>query len=129
MKCQGLHPAISYAAESLEVETRYLAQAADRILRKHGKNIIGKQFATKRLAEIMIDLFVLASTLSRVQASIEANGVEKAAKEIDILNIFTREARVRMKQNFRRIDNNDDEPLKALADDAFEAERFRWDTI
>jgi len=128
-KCQGLHPAISYAAESLEVETRYLAQAADRILRKHGKNIIGKQFATKRLAEIMIDLFVLASTLSRVQASIEANGVEKAAKEIDILHIFTREARVRMKQNFRRIDNNDDEPLKALADDAFEAERFRWDTI
>jgi hypothetical protein len=77
----------------------------------------------------MIDLFVLASTLSRVQSSIEANGVEKAAKEIDILHIFTREARVRMKQNFRRIDNNDDEPLKALADDAFEAERFRWDTI
>jgi hypothetical protein len=34
-----------------------------------------------------------------------------------------------MKQNFRRIDNNDDEPLKVLADDAFEAERFRWDTI
>jgi hypothetical protein len=52
-----------------------------------------------------------------------------AAKEIDILQMFTREARVRMKQNFRRIDINDDEPLKALAEDAFEVERFRWDTI
>jgi alkylation response protein AidB-like acyl-CoA dehydrogenase len=128
-KLTGLHPVIQAAAESFEIETRYLAQAADRILRKHGKNIIGKQFATKRLAEIMIDLFVLACTLSRVQASIESNGVEKAAKEIDILQMFTREARVRMKQNFRRIDNNDDEPLKALAEDAFEVERFRWDTI
>ncbi len=128
-KFQNLHPAIQASAESFENETRYLAQATDRILRKHGKNIIGKQFATKRLAEIMIDLFVLACTLSRVQASIDANGVEKAAKEIDILQMFTREAQVRMKQNFRRIDNNDDEPLKALAEDAFEVERFRWDTI
>jgi alkylation response protein AidB-like acyl-CoA dehydrogenase len=128
-KLQDLHPAIQAQAESFEVETRYLAQAADRILRKHGKNIIGKQLATKRLAEIMIDLFVLANTLSRVQASIDARGVAKAKCEIDILHIFTREARVRMKQNFRRIDNNDDEMLKALAEDACAVERFRWDTI
>ena len=128
-KLQNLHAAIQPQAEAFEAETRYLAQAADRILRKHGKNIIGKQFASKRLAEIMIDLFVLACTLSRVQSSIEVNGVEKASREIDILHVFTREARVRMKQNFRRIDNNDDELLKSLADDAFVAERFRWDTI
>ena len=128
-KLQDLHPAIQAAAECLELETRYLAQAADRILRKHGKNIIHKQFATKRLAEIMIDLFVLACTLSRVQASIDANGVDKAAKEIDMLRIFTHEACVRIKQNFRRIDDNYDEPLKALAEDACEVQRFRWDTI
>jgi alkylation response protein AidB-like acyl-CoA dehydrogenase len=128
-KLQDLHPAIGEQAEAFENETRYLAQAADRILRKHGKNIIGKQFATKRLAEIMIDLFVLASTLSRVQASIEASGIEAASREIDILKLFTREALVRMKQNFRRIDNNDDELLKDLAQDACEVERFRWDTI
>jgi len=128
-KLQNLHEFIRPQAEDFETETRYLAQATDRILRKHGKNIVGKQFATKRLAEIMIDLFVLACTLSRVQASIDANGVEKASREIDILRVFAREARVRMKQNFRRIDNNDDELIKALADDAFAVERFRWDTI
>ena len=77
----------------------------------------------------MIDLFVMACTLSRAQASIDTNGVEKAALEIDILKLFTGRAKVRIKQNFRRIDDNDDEPLKALADDAFEVERFRWDTI
>ena len=128
-KFQKLHESIKPQAKAFEKQTRYLAQATDRILRKHGKNVIGKQFATKRLAEIMIDLFVLACTLSRVQASIDAHGVEKAAREIEILQVFTRAARIRIKRNFRRIDNNDDELLKALADDAFEIERFRWDTI
>ena len=64
--CKKLHEAIQPQAEAFEKDTRYLAQATDRILRKHGKNIIGKQFATKRLADIMVDLFVMACTLSRV---------------------------------------------------------------
>jgi len=128
-KLQGLDEAIQPQVEIFEKKTRNLAQATDRILRKHGKNIVGKQFASKRLADIMIDLFVMASTLSRVQASIDANGVEKASQEIEILQVFTREARIRIKRNFRRIDNNEDELLKALAIDAFEVERYRWDTI
>ncbi|MEZ4288544.1 MAG: hypothetical protein R3A47_10470 [Polyangiales bacterium] len=128
-KFEHLHESLKPSAEMFEEATRDLASAADRILRKHGKNIIGKQFASRRLAEIMIDLFVLASMLSRVQASIEKNGVEQAAKEIDIVSVFTRQARGRIKMNFRRIDNNDDEVVKALADDAFEAEKYRWDTL
>jgi alkylation response protein AidB-like acyl-CoA dehydrogenase len=128
-KFEGLDEAIQDQAQIFEEHTRYLAQATDKILRKHGKAIIGKQFASHRLAEIMIDLFVMAATISRVQASIEANGAEAAAREIDILKTFTRAAKVRIKRNFRRIDSNDDEMLKVLADDAFEAEGFRWDTI
>jgi acyl-CoA dehydrogenase family protein 9 len=128
-KFEGLDASIQEQAQIFEEETRYLAQATDQILRKHGKAIIGKQFASHRLAEIMIDLFVMAATISRVQASIESKGVEGAAKEIDILKTFTRAAKVRIKHNFRRIATNDDEVLKALAEDAFEAEGFRWDTI
>lgn len=128
-KFSGLDPIIHEQAQIFEESTRFLAQATDRILRKHGKGIIGKQFASHRLAEIMIDLFVMACTLSRVQASIDAKGVDAAALEIDILRTFTRAAKVRIKRNFRRIDSNDDEILKSLADDAFEAEAFRWDTI
>jgi len=124
-----LHESIKPQADLFEDQTRYLAQAADRILRKHGKNIIGKQFATKRLADIMIDLFVMACTLSRVQASIDALGVEKASRELKILRVFASDAQVRIKQNFRQIDNNEDDLLKALAEDACEVERFRWDTI
>lgn len=128
-KLEKVHEAIQEQATIFEEETRYLAQATDKILRKHGKGIIGKQFASHRLAEIMIDLFVMACTISRVQSSIEAKGVDGAATEIDILKLFTREAKVRIKHNFRRIDSNDDELMKSLADQAFEAEGFRWDTI
>ena len=128
-KFSNLDPAIQEQAAVFEEETRYLAQATDKILRKHGKGIIGKQFASHRLAEIMIDLFVLASTISRVQASIDAKGVDGAALEIDILKAFTRQAKFRIKHNFRRIDVNDDEIMKGLADAAFEAEGFSWDTI
>ena len=78
-KLSELDESIEPQAEVFEKHTRNLAQAADRILHKHGKNIVGKQFASKR--------------------------------------------------NLRRIDNNDDELLKALAVDALEVERFRWDTI
>jgi acyl-CoA dehydrogenase family protein 9 len=128
-KLEDLHPALQPQVEVFEDETRHLAQACDRLLRKHGKNIIGKQFASKRLADIMIDLFVLACTLSRVQTSISSIGLEQASREIDILKAFTRDAKSRINLNFRRIDNNDDEILKSIADDAFAAERFRWDTI
>jgi len=128
-KFSGLNPIIHEQAQIFEESTRFLAQATDRILRKHGKGIIGKQFASHRLAEIMIDLFVMAATLSRVQASIDAKGVDAAALEIDILRTFTRAAKVRIKRNFRRIDSNDDEMLKSLAEDAFKAEGFRWDTL
>lgn len=126
---KNVHDSIQEQAKIFEEETRYLATATDRILRKHGKGIIGKQFASHRLAEIMIDLFVMASTISRVQSAINEKGVEAASLEIDILKTFTRAAKVRIKHNFRRIDTNDDEMIKTLADDAFEQEAFRWDTI
>lgn len=124
-----LSPLVRAQAEIFEEGTRDLARAADRILRKHGKNIIGKQFATKRLADIMIDLFVLAATLSRVDASVKAKGAEEARKELEILEIFAGQVRRRTKSNFNKIDENDDELIKSLADHAFENERYVWDTI
>ncbi len=123
------HATIREQAEIFEDGVRDLAAAADRILRKHGKNIIGKQFATKRLADIMIDLFALACTLSRVNQSILDKGVQACAKEIEILNVFSGQVRRRTKSNFGKIDNNDDELIKSLADHAFENEKFVWDNI
>jgi len=109
--------------------TRNLAAAVDRILRKHGKEIVEKQFATRRLADIMIDLFALACVISRVSGAIEEKGQEAAAKEVEILEVFCGQVARRVRGNFGKIDDNDDELIKSLADHACAEERFVWDNL
>ncbi len=116
-------------AATFEAATRELAQAADRILRKHGRGIIGKQLASRRLADIMIDLFVFASVLSRVSTGIEQQGEAAMEKEIAILRAFAFQARDRIQLNFAHIDNNEDELVKALSDHAVASEGYPWDIL
>ncbi len=122
-----VHSLLRPQAEAFEDLTRDLAQMADRLLRKHGNDIISKQFATRRMADVMIDLFVLACVLSRVTASIEEVGAEAAQHEIEIAVVFAGQARGRVTRNLRKIDANDDELVKALAEHAYEVEGYRWD--
>ncbi len=124
-----VHVTLRPQAEVFEDLTRDLAAMADRLLRKHGKKIIGKQFATRRQADVMIDLFVLACVLSRVTASIEKRGVDKAAHEIEIAQVFTGQVKGRASRNFRKIDDNDDELIKSLANNAYEIGGYGWDVI
>jgi acyl-CoA dehydrogenase family protein 9 len=124
-----LTPAVKKAAAVVEEGTRDVALAADRILRKHGGKVVGKQFATHRLADILIDLYVLSAVLSRVNSTVEDKGEEASAQELAILEIFAGRARRRMRSNLNRIDDNDDELVKLVADRAFEKEGYGWDTV
>ncbi len=128
-----LHPSLKAQASIFENGVRGLSVAADRILRKHGKNIIHKQFATKRLAEIMIDLFVLASVLSRVNSALSLkkneNQKQNLEKEVEILNSFSSQVHSRIQSHFAKIDDNDDELIKSLADHALKHEKYIWDNL
>jgi len=124
-----LDPRLRAHAAVFEEATKDLAIAVDRVLRKHGRNIIGKQLASKRLADAMIDMFVLACTLSRVNSSLLASGEEKARPELQILDVLSDDVRRRVRQNFDLVDRNEDDSLKAVAEHAFDLERFAWDTI
>jgi alkylation response protein AidB-like acyl-CoA dehydrogenase len=124
-----LHPAVQKQQVLFEEMTRDLATAVDRVLRKHGKNIIGKQFATRRLADIMIQLFVLACTLSRVSTSVQKKGAPGATKELEILDVFAQRVRRIVRANIGQIDENEDELVKSLADFAVDQERYIWDNV
>jgi alkylation response protein AidB-like acyl-CoA dehydrogenase len=124
-----LHPSLRDAQEQFEEHTRELAWAADRVLRKHGRAIVDKQFALRRIADILVDQFVLASTISRVNAAVEEKGADGAKRELGLLKVVARRVRGRVRGNFRRMDVNDDEVVKELADDAFGREAYAWDTI
>ena len=103
---RALHPAAPGARSGrprlFEEPTRDLATAADRMLRKHGKNIIGKQFATKRLADIMIDLFVFGlHAVARVDASMRrARRRQRDQGAGDSRACFAGQVRRRVKRNF-----------------------------
>jgi hypothetical protein len=56
-------------------------------------------------------------------------GVEATGPEQEILEVFAGQVSRRVKSNFGKIDDNDDELIKRLADHAFEQERFGWDNL
>ncbi|MBY0369474.1 acyl-CoA dehydrogenase family protein [bacterium] len=123
------NPELKAATAIFNEATRELATFADKLLRKHGKKIIDRQFATRRLADVMIDLFALACTISRVTALIEEKGSAACTEEKQILTVFSGQVRRRTSSNFGKIDENDDELIKSLADAAVEKEGYRWDTL
>jgi alkylation response protein AidB-like acyl-CoA dehydrogenase len=123
-----LDPALKQAQSAFEDGTRDLAGATDRLLRKHGRNIIEKQLATKRLADMMIDLFVLACVMSRVDSALRKDP-QAAVRELDIANAFAGQVRSRVRNTMAELDDNQDELVKALADHAFDRERYSWDTV
>jgi alkylation response protein AidB-like acyl-CoA dehydrogenase len=124
-----LHPAVQIQQVVFQELTRDLATAVDRVLRKHGKEIIGKQFATRRLADMMTDLFILACTLSRVSTAVTEKGAAAVTKELEILEVLTGQVRRRVRSNLSKIDENDDEHIKSLADHALDAEGYIWDNV
>jgi hypothetical protein len=64
-----------------------------------------------------------------VDASVRAQGQSGAAREIDILNAFAGQVHRRVKHTVSEIDDNQDELIKELANDAFEHEKYSWDTL
>ncbi|WP_242337286.1 MULTISPECIES: acyl-CoA dehydrogenase family protein [Anaeromyxobacter] len=124
-----LHPSLAPEAALFEEAATALARAADRILRKHGKKIIGEQLATRRLADIMVDLFALAAVLARVSTKIDDRGEASAEMERQILRALARQAKRRVDQNLAGIDENEDATVKQLAKHVLEAGRYAWDNL
>lgn len=105
-----------------------LGRVTDVLLRRHGKNIIQKQFALKRAADIVIDLFVGLCMLSRV-SSMRVDEDPGYQHAIEIAGIFGQQAKRRMNQNLRRIMKNEDEAMKSLADYILDQQAYPWDVL
>ncbi len=124
-----LSPALAEEAGIFQTATRDLALAADRLLRKHGKKIIGQQLATARLADVLIDLFALAAILARVSTRIEDHGEAAAAQEREILRAFAKQAKRRIGVALEGIEENEDASVDALAGHVLEVGRYEWDNV
>jgi alkylation response protein AidB-like acyl-CoA dehydrogenase len=111
-----------------ESYARATARVAEAVLRKHGKGISEQQHALRRVADLMIDLFVGLCVVSRADSIIRSDPAS-AAQVIDIAKIFTHQARRRMVRNVRGVEHNEDRSIEALAGSVIEAGRYRWDVL
>ncbi|MCB0339186.1 MAG: acyl-CoA dehydrogenase family protein [Bdellovibrionales bacterium] len=105
------------------------ARQCEKLLRMFGKDIIGNQFDTARIADTAKDLFVGLSVLSRVSQLIQEKSEAECEQEIILARIFTQQAKRRMNQNLRRIDRNEDEDIVTLADWLLDKEKYPWDVF
>jgi len=111
-----------------EKYTLELARMTDVLLRRHGKSIVDKQFALQRAADVVIDLFVGLSVLSRV-SSMDPDDEEQYQQALSIAHIFSQQAKRRMNRNLRAMLRNEDEAAKSLADHIFAREKYPWDVL
>jgi acyl-CoA dehydrogenase family protein 9 len=123
------HPLLSREAVIFEAFTGELAAQAEYVLRKHGRDIAEMQYTQKRIAEMSVDLYAIASCLSRTTRAIERRGEDGARREIELTSIFTSAAQTRLRQNVHDFTRNDDELRKAVASRAYADRAYPFDII
>jgi alkylation response protein AidB-like acyl-CoA dehydrogenase len=123
-----LEPPLRALAGTYERYANELARVADEALRALGKAVADDQHLQKRIADLMIDLFVGLCVISRAD-SLAKSHPESAGEVLAIANMFTRQARRRMNRNIRGMTTNEDRPIDTIAAAIIERGAYPWDVI
>ncbi|MCI5065169.1 acyl-CoA dehydrogenase family protein [bacterium] len=128
-RLEGVHPLLEEDAALVEQYVIEFSRAVESVLRRYGKEIIGKQYISQRIADTTIDLFASLAVLSRTTDLIEKKGEEGTETERNIAHLFIQGAKRRMNQNLRRIEINEDTLQTSVADAIFAHGKYPWDII
>jgi acyl-CoA dehydrogenase family protein 9 len=116
----AVHPALRAEAVLIEESALALAREAERVLRKHGKEIAEMQFVQARIAEVVIDIYALSAVLARTTRIIEQKGEEGARREIELAHGFRVIAEPRINDRLEKMEREEDELLKDIAARTYE---------
>jgi acyl-CoA dehydrogenase family protein 9 len=123
------HPLLNREGVVFEEYTAELTKNVDKALRKHGKNIAEMQYTQKRVADMAIDLYAVASVIARTTKAIQKRGEEGARREIDLTTIFVATAERRLHAGADGFDKNDDELRKSVASKAYTDGGYPFDVV
>jgi acyl-CoA dehydrogenase family member 9 len=126
-KLTKVHPSLAPEADQVGRYAGIFANACETILRKHGKKVVDREYQQERLADVLIDLYAQIATLSRVTASIEKKGEEKAAGEVEIARWYCNRARHRMVGNLKALEKNRDADCTSISDRVYAAGGYPYD--
>jgi acyl-CoA dehydrogenase family protein 9 len=124
-----VHPVLKREAVVFEESSAALAREAERVLRKHGRDIAEKQFVQKRIAEVAVDLYALAAVLSRTTRLVEQRGEEGARRELDLASGFAVLAQKRLADRLGHMERDEDELLKQVAVRSYEDGGYPLDVV
>ncbi len=117
-----VHSALKDEAELVATVIHDLAQAVEKALIEHGKDVIERQFHQERLANAAIDIYLSTAVLSRATWAIgKAGSVSKAAADLENARIFIPMAMRRARRAVRALARNQDERMTSLATRALDS--------
>ena len=125
-KITRAHPELKRHADAVSEQVKQLRDVAEGLLRKHGKRIVARQLAQKRLADSLADIYSQIALLSRVTAIFESQGVETSGQESYIAETYCARAAERVRSRFDRIEDNDDERMTAIAKLAYKRGEYGY---
>ncbi len=125
----GVASSLEHEAAACELGIAKLSQAVEWALRRYGKEIIGQQLVTRRLADAATEIFVGMCVLSRVSSLLKEKGVAGCQDELRIARIYTHHAKGRISSYLKGLSKNSDQDILALADSMVERGSFPWDVL
>jgi acyl-CoA dehydrogenase family protein 9 len=120
------HDELSSLADPVSDQVKQLAAVSEKALRKHGKDIILRQFIQKRIADAVADIYAQIAVLSRVTSIFEDQGVEVSGQERYIAETFCTRAAGRVGSNLRQIEEHDDDRMTAIAKLAYKRGNYGY---
>ncbi|HSY82994.1 MAG TPA: acyl-CoA dehydrogenase family protein [Gemmatimonadaceae bacterium] len=105
----GLHPSLAENKRYLEKHTAELQAETDRAITKYRKAIVERQLVLERLANMAIDLYATAATISRTQRLIEERSADGARQEIALCDLFCVTAGHRFREHRQALSGREDE--------------------
>jgi acyl-CoA dehydrogenase family protein 9 len=120
------HPELESHAESVGDQVKELSAATESLIREHKKNVTFKQLDQKRLADAIADVYAQVAVLSRATSIFEEQGVEPSGQERYIADTFCSRAAGRVRGRLRKIGDNDDERMTAIAKLAYKRGEYGY---
>ena len=120
------HPELSKRADAASEQVKQLRDVSESLLRKHRREIAERQFAQKRLADSLADIYAQIAVLSRITSIFEDQGVEPSGQERYIAETFCTRAAERVRSRFDQLEHNDDERMSAIAKLAYKRGEYGY---
>jgi acyl-CoA dehydrogenase family protein 9 len=109
-----LHASLRPHADYVEKHVAELAKATQQAITTHRKEILQRQLVVERLADMAIELYARAVTISRTQRLIEERGAEACAREIALTNLFCLQSGQRFRASRDALDSKGGETIDSL---------------